>query len=141
PFDKYDACGAYHWAECDRRYANWKRYNPALDARYELTVRQIRNLGIRGDLLVIGCGDGYLMARVAPLMKRVVGVDTEAMAIRFAKEKLQGHPNCEPFQTASYDLPFEDRAFDIVTSCDVIEHLKDPAHHLKEIHRVVKRPH
>src|SRR5207249_5642691 len=43
--------------------------------------------------------------------------------------------------TASYDLPFEDRAFDIVTSCDVIEHLKDPAHHLKEIHRVVKRPH
>jgi 2-polyprenyl-3-methyl-5-hydroxy-6-metoxy-1,4-benzoquinol methylase len=65
-FDKYDAGGAYHWAECDRRYANWKRYNPALDARYEVTTRKIRSLGLRGSLLDVGCGDGKLMACVAP---------------------------------------------------------------------------
>jgi 2-polyprenyl-3-methyl-5-hydroxy-6-metoxy-1,4-benzoquinol methylase len=75
-FDKYDAGGAYHWAECDRRYANWKRYNPALDARYEVTTRTIRRLGLRGSLLDVGCGDGKLMACVAPFIERVVGIDS-----------------------------------------------------------------
>src|SRR5439155_4698008 len=137
-FDKYDSCGAYHWAECDRRYANWKRYNPALDARYELTARKIQELGVRGSLLDVGCGDGFLMARVAPWMERVAGVDSEANAIRWAREKLREFPNCEPIHTACYDLPFPGNSFDVATSADVIEHLKNPASHLKEICRVLK---
>jgi 2-polyprenyl-3-methyl-5-hydroxy-6-metoxy-1,4-benzoquinol methylase len=137
-FDKYDSYGAYHWAECDRRYANWKRYNPALDARYELTVRKIQELGARGSLLDVGCGDGCLMARVAPWIERVTGIDSEANAIRWAREKLREFPNCEPIHSACYDLPFPEGSFDVVTSADVIEHLKDPAHHLREICRVLK---
>jgi 2-polyprenyl-3-methyl-5-hydroxy-6-metoxy-1,4-benzoquinol methylase len=137
-FDKYDVHGAYHWAECDRRYVNWKRYNPALDARYEITVRTIASLGLRGHLLDVGCGDGMLTARAAPIMERVVGVDSEASAIRLAKEKLGEFPNCELMHTACYDLPFDDKAFDVVTSADVIEHLKEPMHHLREICRVLK---
>src|SRR5438128_686456 len=93
-FDKYDLHGAYHWDECDRRYVNWKRYNPALDARYEITVEAITSLGLRGDFLDVGCGDGILMARTAPMMKRVVGVDSEVGAIRLAKEKLREFSNC-----------------------------------------------
>jgi len=138
PFDKYDKSGAYHWAECDRRYSNYLRYNPALDARYELTMRAIRDSEARGSLLDVGCGDGCLMARVAPLMNKVVGVDSEAGAIRWAKEKLLNVPNCEPIQTACYDLPFPAESFDIVTSADVIEHLTDPRHHLQEIRRVLR---
>ena len=137
-FDKYDAQGAYHWAECDRRYANWKRYNPALDARYEITAEAIKNLGLCGPFLDVGCGDGILMARTAPVMKRVVGVDSEVGAIRLAKEKLREFSNCELIHTACYDLPFADKSFDVVASADVIEHLKEPAHHLQEICRVLK---
>jgi len=139
-FDKYDTHGAYHWDECDRRYSNWKRYNPALDARYELTVRKIQGLGLRGSLLDVGSGDGFLMARVAAFMARVAGVDSEANAIHWAREKLREFPNCELTHTACYDLPFPENSFDIVTSADVIEHLKNPAYHLKEICRVLKDP-
>jgi 2-polyprenyl-3-methyl-5-hydroxy-6-metoxy-1,4-benzoquinol methylase len=137
-FDKYDAQGAYHWIECDRRYGNWKRYNPALDARYAITVRTILNLRLRGDLLDVGCGDGMLMARLAPIMDRVVGVDSEDAAIRLAKEKLREFSSCELLHTASSDLPFAENMFDVVTSADVIEHLKEPARHLREIGRVLK---
>lgn len=138
-FDKYDEGGAYHWAECDRRYGNWKRYNPALDARYELTVRAVQGLGLGGSLLDVGCGDGMLMSRVAPLFDRVVGVDADASAIGLAAGKLRGRANCEARHVASYDLPFADETFDVVTSADVIEHLKDPGQHLREITRVLRR--
>src|SRR5437868_4097272 len=138
-FDKYDAQGAYHWIECDRRYANWKRYNPALDARYEITVRAILSLRLRGDLLDVGCGDGLLMSRLAPIMNRVVGVDSEEGAIRWAKEKLRCFSNCELMQTRNEDLPFDEEMFDVVTSGDVIEHLKEPSHYLAEICRVLKK--
>jgi len=137
-FDKYDLHGAYHWDECDRRYTNWKRYNPALDARYEITLEAIASLGLRGTFLDVGCGDGILMARVAPIMERVIGVDSEASGIRLAKEKLREFSNCELMHTTCYDLPLSDNVFDVVASADVIEHLKEPAHHLLEICRVLK---
>jgi 2-polyprenyl-3-methyl-5-hydroxy-6-metoxy-1,4-benzoquinol methylase len=137
-FDKYDIHGAYHWAECDRRYGNWKHYNPALDARYEITIHAILNLRLRGDFLDVGCGDGLLMARLAPIMHRVVGIDSEGAAIRWAKEQLREFANCELLHTASSDLPFAENVFEVVASADVIEHLKDPAHHLREISRMLR---
>ena len=50
---------------------------------------------------------------------------------------MSGLPNCEALHVVSDDLPFADRTFDVVTSADVIEHLKDPAQHLREIGRVL----
>ena len=137
-FDKYDTAGAYHWAECDRRYANWRRYNPALDARYALTTSAVRALGLTESLLDVGCGDGVLMARVAPFVARVAGVDADRRAIGLALEKLKLQANCELRHVTDYDLPFADRTFDVVTSADVIEHLTDPEWHLREIGRVLK---
>ena len=136
-FDKYDAAGAYHWAECDRRYANWRRYNPAVDARYTLTIEAVQSLERSGSLLDVGCGDGLLMARAAPLFDRVAGVDTDPRAITLAQEQLKSTLNCEARHVAGYDLPFGDHTFDTVTSADVIEHLTDPQRHLREIVRVL----
>jgi 2-polyprenyl-3-methyl-5-hydroxy-6-metoxy-1,4-benzoquinol methylase len=137
-FDKYDAGGAYHWAECDRRYANWKRYNPALDARYTLTVDAVRGLGRRQRLLDVGCGDGMLMARVAPMFARVAGIDADRRAIELARERLSPLGNCDVQHVSDNDLPFSDRTFEVVTSADVVEHLIDPDSHLREIARVLE---
>lgn len=139
PFNKYEAEGAYHWRECDRRYSNWRRYNPALEARYQLTVDTIRRYAkSNNSLLDIGCGDGFLLCRLAPLMQRVVGVDSEKTAIGLAREKLGNIPNCELIHVSSYELPVAGRSFDFVVSADVIEHLTDPVWHLREICRVLR---
>ena len=137
-FDKYARSGAYHWIECDRRYANWKRYNPAVDARYEITTEAVKKLGVHRNLLDVGCGDGVLMARVAPLIEQVVGIDSEEDAIHWAREKLRPFPNCEVIRSSCYQLPFEDKSFEAITSADVIEHLKEPQSYLREVCRVLR---
>lgn len=137
-FDKYESQGAYHWIECDGRYRNWKNYNPAVDARYEITTEAVRELGLSKSLLDVGCGDGLLMARVAPLIEQVVGIDSEEDAIRLAREKLSSLPNCEVIRSSCYQLPFGDQSFEAITSADVIEHLKEPQSYLREICRVLR---
>ena len=137
-FDKYDKYGAYHWKECDRRYSNYLTFNPPLVARYQIVVDSFRELGKRGKVLDVGCGDGYLMAQLAPHAERVVGVEFEAKAVGFAREKLQSFSNCEVVQDSCYKLPFPDGSFDCATSTDVIEHLNEPKLHLSEIRRVLK---
>ena len=138
-FDKYRSSGAYHWLECDRRYRNWKRYNPAVDARYKLTVEAICNIARHARVLDVGCGDGLLMARLAPFMNKIVGVETDETAVALARDKLKTFTNCEVIHASSYDLPAADNSFDVVVSADVIEHLKEPAEHLRQICRVVRR--
>lgn len=101
-------------------------------------MRAIRRLGLHGSLLDVGCGDGVLMARVAPWFTRVAGVDADARAIALATEQLRGLPNCEPRRVEGGELPFAARTFEVVTSADVIEHLTDPVEHLREIARVLE---
>ena len=138
PFDKYDQSGDYHWRECERRYSNYKAYNPALAARYQVVVDTVRRWAPVGRLLDVGCGDGFLMGQLAPLVKEAVGVDSEAAAIGIACQRLAHLPHCRSQHTVCYELPFAAGSFDVVTSTDVIEHLTAPAGHLREIGRVLK---
>jgi hypothetical protein len=93
------------WTECEKKLGNWKRYNPALDGRYHLTAQAVAALAIRGTLLDLGCGDGMLnlMARVAPLMVRVHGVDSEPNAIRLSNVGDPRAARLESFHTIGND--------------------------------------
>jgi SAM-dependent methyltransferase len=135
-FDKYNKQGAYHWEECNRSAGLF--YNPSLEARYKLLVEKVTRIKNAKNLLDVGCGDGYLVAQMSPLLKMVIGVEFEGRAIDLAKEKLIRFPNCKLFRGSCYDLPFEDDSFDIVFLTDVIEHLEDPMNCLKEISRVLQ---
>tara|TARA_Y100001934_G_scaffold226316_1_gene271425 strand:- start:64 stop:783 length:720 start_codon:yes stop_codon:yes gene_type:complete len=136
-FDKYDTIGAYHWEECDRRYANWKRFNPPLIGRYQLVVDQIARL--KPDrLLDIGCGDAKLLSLAGKHAGKATGIDLEETGIRLAKEKLKDYPNCEAIHNTCYELPFDEASFDAAISADVIEHLNDREAHLREIHKILK---
>src|SRR5262245_49798279 len=108
PFTKYDEAGAYHWTEVAR---SSRRYNPALDARYEVMVRA---LGRASRALDIGCGDGYLMSRLSPRCRIVVGVDSEWTGARLASERLPGYGNCRVIHASSYQIPFAAGSFDAV---------------------------
>ena len=136
-FDKYDKLGAYHWKECDRRYANYLTYNPPLVARYQIVVDTFQRLGGGKNVLDVGCGDGYLMAQLARYATRVVGVEPESKAVAIARAQLKAAPNCEVIEGSCYKLPLPDRSFDCVTSTDVIEHLTEPKAYLSEISRVL----
>jgi methionine biosynthesis protein MetW len=87
-------------------------------------------------VLDLGCGDGTLLARLKEgKLCKVVGVDISPLAIEKARSKgveAYVHDLDEP-------LPFDDRSFDYVILCEVLEHLYDPIFALKEGLRVARR--
>src|SRR3954464_15382698 len=87
-------------------------------------------------VLDLGCGTGYGTARVAPVCTDIVGVDISSDAIDAATREFGDRFRLiEPVERAP--LPFADRAFDVVLSFQVIEHVPDARAYLGEIDRVL----
>ncbi len=93
-----------------------------------------------GDLLDIGCGQGRLLKLLASRAHRVVGVDTDPDARRFARAEmlLAGLPNCTLRQGDMFSLPFADAEFDTIILDDVLAGAKQPLKALAEALRLLK---
>jgi SAM-dependent methyltransferase len=95
-------------------------------AQLEDLVSFVRGVLSDGDLqglrvLEVGCGRGALLARLAELGARVVGVEPGEPAALAARERgLCVH--CEPF-TADR---FETERFDLIVHHTVLEHIEEP---------------
>jgi methionine biosynthesis protein MetW len=89
-----------------------------------------------GTLLDLGCGDGALTVRAAERVgaTRVLGVETEP--------GLAAQATAAGVEVAAVDLaeqlPYEDHSIDVVLSNQVIEHLSDTDHFMREIARLLK---
>jgi 2-polyprenyl-3-methyl-5-hydroxy-6-metoxy-1,4-benzoquinol methylase len=90
---------------------------------------------IQGDVLEVGCGEGRGISWIIDKAKSFTALDKIEEALVKLREKypqakfISG--NIPPFQST-------DNAFDVVVSFQVIEHIKDDAAYLREIHRVLK---
>ena len=90
-----------------------------------------------GDaVLDLGCGDGWATAELAALGARPVGIEIAQAAVDRARGN---HPELD-VRLAPLDgpLPFDDGAFDVVWSSEVIEHVADTAPWLSEVRRVLR---
>lgn len=94
-------------------------------------VKDLTAIPSRGSYLDVGCGRGEMLAHAMQLgFSQVQGVEVVP--------ELCGGDVC---RGEAYDLPFGDRAFDVVSMFDVIEHLLPGDDELacKEMERVCKR--
>lgn len=93
-----------------------------------------------GDLIDIGCGQGRILKLLASRAQRVVGVDIDADARRYARAEvlLAGLPNCTLRKGDMYDLAFADDEFDTVILDDVLLGADDPVAAVLEARRVLK---
>jgi ArsR family transcriptional regulator len=93
-----------------------------------------------GDLIDIGCGYGRILKLLASRAQRVVGVDIDADARRYARAEvlLAGLPNCTLRKGDMYDLPFADQEFDTVILDDVLASAADPAAAVREARRLLQ---
>ena len=89
------------------------------------------DLPARPAILDAGCGSGRTLDDLAA-RGSVAGVDCSAMAVEAARRR--GHANVHIASVE--ELPFGDRAFDLVTCLDVIEHTPDDRATLAELLRV-----
>src|SRR3990167_1704465 len=86
------------------------------------------------DLSVLdaGCGNGYLVNKLAPLVKRVVGIDASKNLLESATTQVL-HKNVS-FQLADITkkLPFDNSSFDIIIANMVIQYLPSLENFAKE---------
>jgi ubiquinone/menaquinone biosynthesis C-methylase UbiE len=93
-------------------------------------------------ILEVACGRGGFSRLLASKGAIVCGVDFSESAIKIANEKLLRHPvpadQLTYVQADAQSLPFEPASFDIVISCETIEHIPDHRAAVREMFRVCK---
>jgi glycosyltransferase involved in cell wall biosynthesis/SAM-dependent methyltransferase len=84
------------------------------------------------SVLDVGCGDGFI-TNALPQTLHIVGADISREAL--------AHVQRETVAASITKLPFEDNAFDLVMTNDVLEHLPDAEHAqaLAELARVARK--
>ena len=88
------------------------------------------------SVLDIGCNTGYGTSILATGAKNVAGVDVSDRAIKYANAKYANEGLT--FQVVDgARIPFEDNAFDVVTSFQVVEHLVEYESFFREVRRVL----
>lgn len=87
-------------------------------------------------VLDLGCNHGYGTSILNRHAARTVGVDVSARAIETARQRHSAEGvDFLPFDGTT--LPFDDGRFDLIASCQVIEHVPDADRYLSEIRRVL----
>ena len=86
------------------------------------------------DLLDFGCGTGAFLEHLERF-GTVSAVESDPSAVAFCHARGRAEVKLVP---AGAPLPFEDGAFDLITSLDVIEHIDDDVAALRELRRVLR---
>jgi len=89
------------------------------------------------EVLDAGCGVGYGTSVLGRVARRVLGVDRDVASVDYARGRYAA-PNVE-FQVGDLlALGLDDRSFDVVTSFEVLEHLRDQECFLAELARILR---
>lgn len=88
-------------------------------------------------ILDAACGSGYGSFYLAQNALRVIGIDRDISAIKFAKKRYS-KSNLKFLPMDSTALSFADSVFDAIISQDTIEHIREDNKFLSEIKRVLK---
>jgi len=77
----------------------------------------------RGDVLDVGCGDGLLARRLAPVSRSVTGIDPDPAAIGRAVNRLASLRHVTVTQTGFEGFQAGDRRFDLITFVASLHHM------------------
>jgi SAM-dependent methyltransferase len=128
-------------AHADLRFRS--EYDYALFEYYRsakvLAVLERAGVPVTGRVLDAGCGGGGMPLSLAEEARSVIGIDPaerfQDAGVRLGRER--GMRNLHFALADGMALPFPDRAFDLVLSHAVIEHVADAPLYLRECARVL----
>ena len=92
---------------------------------------------LRGDVLEIGCGTGFMFSHYLT-EARVHAIDVDEDFLTRGRERAARHPNIEVSRADAQALPFADASFDAVVACLVFCSIPDAAQALHEAKRVLR---
>jgi len=107
---------------------------------YESVYRGLRPIST-GRLLEVGCGRGQFavwLSKQKPNFE-IIGLDFSEAAINLATQRAMAERAGVKFmQGDAQALPYADDSFDILVSCECLEHVPNPSKMAREIARVLK---
>jgi SAM-dependent methyltransferase len=116
------------------------RYEDAASPWYQLVREQIGVVsGLR--VLEIACGRGGYVRELARAGAEIIGGDFSFRALQAATERSREDGTAAPaalIQSDAQNLPFADNSFDVLISCETVEHLPDVRRAFAEMFRVTK---
>ena len=89
------------------------------------------------DVLEIGCNMAYGLPVIAPYLSRYVGLDIDTESIIIAKD-FHSDDTINFMIGDALELPISPNSVDVILAFQVIEHLQDDWHFLKQIFRALK---
>jgi ubiquinone/menaquinone biosynthesis C-methylase UbiE len=90
-------------------------------------------------VLDIACGNGRNMISLVDIAGNITGLDNSQKAVDDANENLKSFRNVHVIIGDAFQLPFEDKSFDIVLlSMTLVNFFEDKLTALKEMNRVLK---
>lgn len=91
------------------------------------------------SLLDIGCGGGIISEDMAREGFAVSGIDISTPSLLTAKKHaMENNLNIDYYEAPAEQLPFASNSFDVITCCDVLEHVDDLNQVCSEVSRVLK---
>ncbi len=129
-------------------YEVWHSKYHELNTSYDDTsspwytwVRSVIN-EVRGlRTLEVACGRGGFVRALACNGAQACGLDFSMAALQIGKQRSiqsASEAGAAFVQGDAHSLPFPDNYFDVLVSCETIEHLPHPLKGVRELHRVTK---
>jgi SAM-dependent methyltransferase len=124
----------------ERVLTNDPGFEDASTPWYKLVREQIGEVsGLR--VLEVACGRGGYVKELARAGANVTGCDFSHTALRAANAKLlaaEVPPSAALIQADAQNLPFAGDSFDLLVSCETVEHLPDIQSAFSEMYRVTR---
>jgi len=118
-----------------KKYWQGREYENQAD---QIALKNLLALIPKGNRLIdVGAGFGRLTPVYANRFKQCILVDASPKMLEKAKSKLK-QKNLKFTQAFVEKLPFKNEAFEAAIMIRTLHHLKNPAHAIKEIARVLK---
>lgn len=108
----------------------WKNYwNGLLKKILKFTKNK------KGKFLDVGCGKGIFLHFADKFNFKTFGTDVSAYALKEARKATKAKL---VVGNAEGKIPFPENYFDVVSSIETVEHLKNPGKMFLEVHRILK---
>lgn len=114
----------------DESWRNWHEQDLALEDCSRINVK----VPVGACVLDAGCGDGYLLERLAQKADLRIGLDLSREALKLARRRLGSEVRL--VQGSLEALPFTDNAFNAVVSTHTLEHVRDFEKSVTELKRI-----
>lgn len=120
---------------------NFKHLFPTFRNRYRFVKTQLQNVSATHPFaqgLNLGTGEGDYDSMIAAFCQDLIGCDVNEPDLQHAAQVNREIKNLRYEVNNALSLTYPSASFDVIVSCEVLEHVGDPARMMSEISRVLK---